>query len=67
VQPGTRGEDDRELDRLVDIVTGHDDRSPRITIRGGRRRREAAMAARRSPVDAAPGAGGPARAAIPDR
>jgi hypothetical protein len=47
VEPGTQGEDDRELDRLVDIVTGHDDRSPRDVIRGGRRRREAAMAAGR--------------------
>jgi carbon monoxide dehydrogenase subunit G len=50
VQPRTRGEEDRELDRLVDIVTGHDDESPRDVIRGGRRRREAAMAAEHPPV-----------------
>jgi carbon monoxide dehydrogenase subunit G len=48
VEPGTQGEDDRELDRLVDIVTGHDDRSPRDVVRAGRRRRELAMAAGRS-------------------
>jgi uncharacterized protein YndB with AHSA1/START domain len=53
VQPGAEGEDDRELDRLVDIVTGNDDRSPRDVIRGGRRRREAARAAERA------AAGGP--------
>ena len=40
VEPGTRGEDDRELDRLVDIVTGQDAQSPRTVVRGGRRKRE---------------------------
>jgi len=40
VEPGTRGEDDRELDRLVAIVTGRDATSPRAGIRDGRRRRE---------------------------
>ena len=48
VEPGTRGEDDRELDRLVDIVTGQDDRSPREVVRGGRRRREQELAALRA-------------------
>jgi hypothetical protein len=52
VQPGTQGEDDRELDRLVDIVTGNDDRSPRVGIRAGRRRREAALAAVRDRAEA---------------
>jgi Polyketide cyclase / dehydrase and lipid transport len=45
VQPASQGEDDRELDRLVDIVTGHDDASPRIVVRRGRRDRERALAA----------------------
>ena len=40
VEPGTQGENDRELDRLVDIVTGNDARSPRAVVRGGRRARE---------------------------
>ncbi|MCI0583987.1 MAG: alpha/beta fold hydrolase [Chloroflexi bacterium] len=40
VEPGTRGEDDRELDRLVAIVTGRDATSPRAGTRDGRRRRE---------------------------
>lgn len=40
VEPGTRGEDDRELDRLVAIVTGADETSPRAGVRAGRRRRE---------------------------
>jgi pimeloyl-ACP methyl ester carboxylesterase/uncharacterized protein YndB with AHSA1/START domain len=40
VEPGTQGEDDRELDRLVDIVTGTDANSPRSVVRAGRRRRE---------------------------
>lgn len=48
VEPGTRGEDDRELDRLVDIVTGHDERSPRAVVRAGRRRREQQLAAVRA-------------------
>ena len=42
VEPGTRGENDRELDRLVDIVTGQEARSPRTVVRAGRRRRERA-------------------------
>ena len=50
VEPGTQGEEDRELDRLVDIVTGRDDRSPRIVVRGGRRRRELAAGAGRIPA-----------------
>jgi hypothetical protein len=45
VQPANQGEDDRELDRLVDIVTGRDDASPRIVVRRGRRDRERAMKA----------------------
>lgn len=48
VEPGTRGEEDRELDRLVDIVTGHDERSPRAVVRAGRRRREQQLAAVRA-------------------
>jgi len=44
VESGTRGEDDRELDRLVDIVTGQEARSPRTMVRAGRRRRELAAA-----------------------
>jgi len=40
VEPGTRGNDDRELDRLVDIVTGQDARSPGNVVRAGRRMRE---------------------------
>lgn len=40
VEPGTQGEDDRELDRLVAIVTGREATSPRAGIRAGRRRRE---------------------------
>jgi hypothetical protein len=36
----------------VDIVTGHDDRSPRVGIRAGRRRREAALAAARDRAEA---------------
>lgn len=40
VEPGTRGEDDRELDRLVAIVTGREATSPRAGVREGRRRRE---------------------------
>ena len=40
VEPGTAGEDDRELDRLVDIVTGQDARSSRAGARGGRWARE---------------------------
>lgn len=40
VEPGTSGEDDRELDRLVDIVTGRDAASPRDVVRAGRRARE---------------------------
>jgi pimeloyl-ACP methyl ester carboxylesterase/uncharacterized protein YndB with AHSA1/START domain len=40
VEPGTRGEDDRELDRLVAIVSGSEATSPRAGIRAGRRRRE---------------------------
>lgn len=40
VEPGTRGEEDRELDRLVAIVTGQDATSPRAGVRAGRRRRE---------------------------
>lgn len=40
VQAGTRGEEDRELDRLVAIVTGQDAASPRAGVRAGRRRRE---------------------------
>jgi len=40
VEPGTQGEDDRELDRLVDIVTGREATSPRAGVRAGRRRRE---------------------------
>ena len=54
VQPGAQGEDDRELDRLVDIVTGNDERSPRIAVRGGRRRRELAAAAERARAAASP-------------
>jgi uncharacterized protein YndB with AHSA1/START domain len=42
VEPGAAGEDDRELDRLVDIVTGNEERSPRTVVRGGRRARELA-------------------------
>jgi hypothetical protein len=48
VEPGQQGEDDRELDRLVDIVTGQDDRSPREVVRGGRQRRERELAAMRA-------------------
>jgi len=44
VEPGTRGEDDRELDRLVAIVTGQDARSPRAGVRAGRRARELDLA-----------------------
>jgi uncharacterized protein YndB with AHSA1/START domain len=44
VQPGAAGEDDRELDRLVDIVTGREVDSPAIVVRGGRRARERAAA-----------------------
>ena len=44
VEPRTRGEDDRELDRLVDIVTGQEARSSRTVVRAGRRRRELAAA-----------------------
>jgi pimeloyl-ACP methyl ester carboxylesterase/uncharacterized protein YndB with AHSA1/START domain len=40
VEPGTRGEGDRELDRLVAIVTGREATSPRAGVREGRRRRE---------------------------
>ena len=40
VEPASAGEDDRELDRLVDIVTGHEERSSRAVVRGGRRARE---------------------------
>lgn len=40
VEPGTRGEEDREFDRLVAIVTGREATSPRAGVRGGRRRRE---------------------------
>ena len=40
VEPASAGEDDRELDRLVDIVTGHEERSSRAVVRGGRRTRE---------------------------
>jgi pimeloyl-ACP methyl ester carboxylesterase/uncharacterized protein YndB with AHSA1/START domain len=40
VEPGTRGEEDRELDRLVAIVTGREAASPRAGVRAGRRRRE---------------------------
>jgi pimeloyl-ACP methyl ester carboxylesterase len=40
VEPGTQGEDDRELDRLVHIVTGREATSPRAGVRAGRRRRE---------------------------
>lgn len=40
VEPGTQGEEDRELDRLVDIVTGQDASSPPSVVRGGRRARE---------------------------
>jgi hypothetical protein len=57
VEPGTQGEDDRELDRLVDIVTGQDERSPRDVVRAGRRRREVEMAAERAQAAASPGAG----------
>ena len=57
VQPANQGEDDRELDRLVDIVTGHDDASPRIVVRRGRRERERAMeAANASSIDGRVGA-----------
>lgn len=40
VEPGTQGEDDRELDRLVHIVTGREATSPGAGVRAGRRRRE---------------------------
>ena len=40
VEPASAGDDDRELDRLVDIVTGHEERSSRAVVRGGRRARE---------------------------
>lgn len=40
VEPGTQGEDDRELDRLVAIVTGQEATSPRTVVRRGRRARE---------------------------
>lgn len=57
VEPRTRGEDDRELDRLVDIVTGHEERSPRVVVRAGRRRREHELAAARA-AGASPALGG---------
>jgi pimeloyl-ACP methyl ester carboxylesterase/uncharacterized protein YndB with AHSA1/START domain len=40
IEPGTASEEDRELDRLVDVVTGNDARSRREGVRAGRRRRE---------------------------
>lgn len=40
VEPGSQGEDDRELDRLVAIVTGRESTSPRAGVRAARRRRE---------------------------
>ena len=62
VEPGTVGEDDRELDRLVDIVTGRDAESPRDVVRGGRRARERALrvAAAGGPAATGSGPAGPA-------
>ncbi len=40
VEPGSASEEDRELDRLVAIVSGREETSPRAGVRAARRRRE---------------------------